>query len=83
MEEDGEGGDWRFGRELEMERFDMRPGEVDVEEEEKGAEAKDGWVELVVVAGEAVEEEVSVDLYLGVSLLFAVNRFVTISKFKA
>ena len=33
----------------------MEPGDVDVEEEEEGAEAKDGGVELVAIAVEAVE----------------------------
>jgi hypothetical protein len=41
--------------------LDARPGEVDVKEEEQDAEAEDGAVESWC-RGEAVEEEVAVDL---------------------
>lgn len=42
--------------------LDTRPCQVYVEEEEKGAKAEDGGVEAVVIAAEAVEEEVAIDL---------------------
>ncbi len=40
----------------------MRPGQVDVEEEEQDAEAEDRWVELVVISREPIEEKMAVDL---------------------
>lgn len=40
----------------------MRPGQVDVKEEQKGTEAQDRRIELVIVARKAVEEEVPIDL---------------------
>jgi hypothetical protein len=46
----------------EGEFLDARPGEVYVEEEEQDAEAEDGAVEGRGGGGEAVEEEVAVDL---------------------
>lgn len=48
----------------------MRPGQVDVEEEEQDAEAEDRWVELVVISREPIEEKMAVDLDLSVNFAF-------------
>ena len=82
LEEDGECGDGRVRGEGWGEGFDVRPGQVDVEEEEEDAEAGDGgldgyavscsfltdslegraYVKLLVIAREAIEEKMPVDL---------------------
>lgn len=63
LEEYGERWDWRTGCEGWRKGFDVGPGKVDVEEEEKGAEAGDGGVELIIITREAIEQKVSVDLW--------------------
>lgn len=45
----------------------MRPGQVDVEEEEQDAEPEDRWVELVIVSRQPIEEKMPIDLSLVVS----------------
>ncbi len=55
----------------------MRPGQVDVEEEEQDAEAEDRWVELVVISREPIEEKMAVDLDLGVNEAFSFFPFTT------
>lgn len=42
----------------------MRPGQIDIEEEEQDAEAEDRWVQLVVISREPIEEKMPVDLSL-------------------
>ena len=44
--------------------LDAGPGEVDVEEQQQGAEADDGGVELVALAHEGVVQQVAVNLGL-------------------
>ena len=41
LKEDGKVWDWRIGYGGRRERFNVGPGKVDVEKEEKGAEASD------------------------------------------
>lgn len=59
LEEYGERWDWRTGCEGWRKGFDVGPGKVDVEEEEKGAEAGDGGLiyKLLVVFHKVLVEE--------------------------
>lgn len=69
----------REERGVVAEFLDARPGEVDVEEEEEDAEAEDGGVEGVFVGvgggGDAVEEEVAVDLVAHIYISFHLLYF--------
>jgi len=53
----------------------VRPGQIDIEEEEQDAEAEDRWVQLVVISREPIEEKMPVDLSLisALGVLFRSN----------
>ena len=58
LEQDWKCWDWRVGYGGWREGFDVRPGEVDIEEKEKGAETSNGGLEckLLVILDQKLSE---------------------------